>query len=298
MAQIRANGITLEYDEHGPHDGVPFLFINGFGSQMTNWPEEFHQAMAKAGYRYIRFDNRDVGLSHKFDAAGPADIGAIMAARAAGKSTSAAYNLNDMANDAAGVLEALGIGRAHIVGASMGGMIAQMVAANHPHKTLSLTSIMSSTGNPALPPAKPEAMAILMTRPTSTDLEVLAAQSVKSAAIIGSPKYPANEAEIRARFLADYQRAYYPVGVTRQMAAVMASGDRRDALRKIKVPTMVVHGIDDPLVPIDGGRDTAAVIPGAELREIPGMGHDLPAPLFGMIVDAVETVARKARVSA
>jgi len=141
-------------------------------------------------------------------------------------------------------------------------------------------------------------MAILMTRPTSTDLEVLAAQSVKSAAIIGSPKYPANEAEIRARFLADYQRAYYPVGVTRQMAAVMASGDRRDALRKIKVPTMVVHGIDDPLVPIDGGRDTAAVIPGAELREIPGMGHDLPAPLFGMIVDAVETVARKARVSA
>jgi pimeloyl-ACP methyl ester carboxylesterase len=298
MPQIKANGIAIEYAAYGPKDGEKILLIMGLGAQMTRWPLALIEMFNARGFGVVTFDNRDVGLSHKFDAAGPADIGAIMAARAAGKSTSAAYNLNDMANDAAGVLEALGIGRAHIVGASMGGMIAQMVAANHPHKTLSLTSIMSSTGNPALPPAKPEAMAILMTRPTSTDLEVLAAQSVKSAAIIGSPKYPANEAEIRARFLADYQRAYYPVGVTRQMAAVMASGDRRDALRKIKVPTMVVHGIDDPLVPIDGGRDTAAVIPGAELREIPGMGHDLPAPLFGMIVNAVETVARKARVSA
>jgi pimeloyl-ACP methyl ester carboxylesterase len=203
-----------------------------------------------------------------------------------------------MAGDAAGVLDALEIDRAHIVGASMGGMIAQMVAANHPDKTLSLTSIMSSTGNPTLPPAKPEAMAILMTRPASDDIEVLAAQAVKSQRIIGSPKYPADEAEIRARFLSDYARANYPVGFSRQMAAIMASGDRRDALRKIKAPTMVVHGTDDPLVPVEGGRDTAAVIAGAQLREIPGMGHDLPVPLFGTIVDAVETVARRARVSA
>ena len=298
MPQIKANGIAIEYAAHGPKDGETILLIMGLGAQMTRWPLPLIEMFNARGFGVVTFDNRDVGLSHKFDAAGPADVAAIMAARAAGKPASAAYNLDDMANDAAGVLDALGIARVHIVGASMGGMIAQMVAANHPHKTLSLTSIMSTTGNPTLPPAKPEAMAILMTRPTSNDLDVLAAQAVKSAKIIGSPKYPANEDEIRARYLSDYARANYPVGFTRQMAAVMASGDRREALRKIKVPTMVVHGIDDPLVPIQGGRDTAAVITGAELREIPGMGHDLPAPLYGAIVDAVETVARKARVSA
>ena len=298
MPQIKANGISIEYASYGPRDGETILLIMGLGAQMTRWPLALIEMFNARGFGVVTFDNRDVGLSHKFDEAGPADIAAIMAQRAAGKTPAAAYTLDDMAKDAAGVLDALDIERAHIVGASMGGMIAQMVAANHAHKTLSLTSIMSSTGNPGLPPAKPEAMAILMTRPVSDDVEILASQSVKSQKIIGSPAYPANDGEIRARFLADYRRAYYPVGVTRQMAAVMASGDRRNALRRIGVPTMVVHGTADPLVPIEGGRDTAAVIAGAELREIPGMGHDLPAALIPTIVDAVETVARKARVSA
>jgi pimeloyl-ACP methyl ester carboxylesterase len=298
MPQIKANGIAIEYASYGPRDGETILLIMGLGAQMTRWPPALIEMFNARGFGVVTFDNRDVGLSHKFDEAGPADIAAIMAERAAGKTPAAAYTLDDMAKDAAGVLDALDIERAHIVGASMGGMIAQMVAANPAHKTSSLTSIMSSTGNPGLPPAKPEAMAILMTRPVSDDVDILASQSVKSQKIIGSPAYPADDGEIRARFLADYRRAYYPVGVTRQMAAVMASGDRRNALRGIAVPTMVVHGTADPLVPIEGGRDTAAVIAGAELREIPGMGHDLPAALIPTIVDAVETVARKARVSA
>jgi len=298
MPQIKANGISIEYAAHGPRDRETILLIMGLGAQMTRWPLPLIEMFNSRGYGVVTFDNRDIGLSHKFDEAGPADIAAIMAANAAGKKPTAAYTLTEMAADAAGLLDALEIDRAHIVGASMGGMIAQMVAANHPHKTLSLTSIMSSTGNPGLPPAKPEAMAILMTRPASDDIETLATQAVKSQTIIGSPEYPADEREIRARFLADYRRSYYPVGFTRQMAAIMASGDRREALRKIKVPTMVVHGTDDPLVPVQAGRDTAAVIAGAELREFPGMGHDLPPPLYPALVDAVETVARKARVSA
>ncbi len=297
MPQIKANGIAIEYAAHGSRDRETILLIMGLGAQMTRWPLPLIEMFNARGFGVVTFDNRDVGLSHKFDAAGPADVAAIMAARMAGKTPAAAYTLDDMAADAAGVLDALDIGRAHIVGASMGGMIAQMVAANHAHKALSLTSIMSSTGNPALPPAKPEAMAVLMTRPASDDLETLAANAVKAQKTIGSPAYPPDEADIRARFLEDYRRCNYPAGFTRQMAAIMASGDRRDALRRIKVPAMVVHGLADPLVPIEGGRDTAAVITGAELREIPGMGHDLPAPLYPAIVDAVVTVAQKARVS-
>jgi pimeloyl-ACP methyl ester carboxylesterase len=298
MPQIKANGIAIEYAAHGPRDRETILLIMGLGAQMTRWPQGLIEMFNDRGFGVVTFDNRDIGLSHKFDEAGPGDVAAIMAARAAGKKPPAAYTLDDMAGDAAVLLEALRIERAHIVGASMGGMIAQMVAANHPHKTLSLTSIMSTTGNPEVPPAKPEAMAILMERPTSQDVDVLAAQAVESARVIGSPAYPAQDADVRARFLEDYRRSHYPVGFTRQMAAIMASGDRREALRKIRVPTMVVHGIDDPLVPVEGGRDTAAVIPGAELREIPGMGHDLPAPLYRAVVDAVESVARRARVNA
>ena len=298
MAQIRANGIDIEYDIHGPADGAPLLLIMGLGAQMTRWSLDFVKELTDKGYRVIRFDNRDVGLSQKFDAAGPGDIAAIMQARMAGKPVKAAYNLDDMANDATGLLDALGIKKAHIVGASMGGMIAQMVAAQHPEKVLSLTSIMSSTGNPGLPQAKPEAMAILMTRPTSDDPEHLAQRSVDSAKVLGSPAHLPSDAEIRARFLEDFKRSHYPGGFTRQMAAVMASGDRRDAVKTSKAPTVVIHGLADPLVPVEGGRDTAANIPGAELVEIEGMGHDLPPAFYGKVIDAVHANARKARVTA
>jgi pimeloyl-ACP methyl ester carboxylesterase len=298
MPQIKANGIAIEYATHGPKDGETILLIMGLGAQMTRWPQPLIDMFNARGFGVVTFDNRDVGLSHKFDEVGPGDVAAIMAARASGQTPKVAYTLDDMANDAAGVLDALSIERAHIVGASMGGMIAQMVAANHPRKTLSLTSIMSTTGNPGLPQARPEAMSALMTRPANGEIETMVEHGVKTQKIVGSPAYPPDEAVLRANIIADFRRSNYPVGFTRQMAAIMASGDRRDALKTIKAPTIVVHGVDDPLVPVEGGRDTAAVIPGAELREIPGMGHDLPAPLYGAIVDAVETVARKARVTA
>ncbi|HXC55752.1 MAG TPA: alpha/beta hydrolase [Rhizomicrobium sp.] len=298
MPQIQANGINIEYVSYGPESGETVLLIMGLGAQMTRWPLPLIQMFVAKGYRVVTFDNRDVGLSHKFEAAGPGDIAAVMAARAAGQTPSVAYTLDDMADDAAGLLEALHIERAHIVGASMGGMIAQMVAANHPGKTLSLTSIMSTTGNPALPQATPEAMAVLMTRAPADDFKALVEQAVRAQKVVGSPAYPPDEAMLKRNAIADLNRSNYPVGFTRQMAAIMASGDRRAALRKIAAPTVVLHGIADPLVPVDGGRDTAAVIPGAELREVPGMGHDLPAQLYPAFVEAVEAAAKKARVAA
>jgi pimeloyl-ACP methyl ester carboxylesterase len=297
MARAQANGIHLEYDVAGPANGETILLVMGLGAQMTAWPREFVDALVSKGYRVVWYDNRDVGLSHKFDEAGPADMGAIMQALASGTRPSSAYLLDDMAADAAGLLEALGIEKAHIVGASMGGMIAQMVAANHPEKTLSLTSIMSSTGNRSLPPAKPEAMAVLMT-PAAQDFDTRIENAIKSQKVIGSPGYPADENRLRQNAIASQTRMYYPAGFSRQMAAIMASGDRREALKKITAPTTVLHGADDPLVPLEGGEDTAANIAGAELVVIPGMGHDLPLALVDRIADIVDKAAKRAKVAA
>jgi len=298
MPQVRANGIDIEYDSHG--EGEPVLLIMGLGAQMVRWTPSFLGELTGRGFRAIRFDNRDVGLSHKFESAGPPDVPAIVKALSEGKKPPAAYVLDDMAADAVGVLDALGIDRAHIVGASMGGMIAQLVAADYPQRTLSLTSIMSTTGNRALPPASPEAMQALTDRgPDPTvDLEGYLAHSIKNARVIGSPGYPFIEAEQRERALANFQRNYYPVGFARQYAAVVASPDRREKLKTIKAPVMVVHGEADPLVPVTGGRDTHENIPGSELRIIPGMGHDVPTALNGAIADAIASVAARARVAA
>ena len=296
MARIHANGIEIEYEEFGPNTGTPILLIMGLGAQLTRWPLEFIEILTSRGYRVIRYDNRDVGLSQKFDSAGPADLVKMMTELAEGKKASAAYTLEDMENDAAGLLDALRIEKAHIVGASLGGAIGQLVAANHPGKTLSFTSIMSSTGNSALPPAKPEAMAVILNRPPAGDLEATIEAAVKASKTIGSPGFPSDEKEIRRRVAEDFKRSNYPAGFSRQAAAALVNGDRRAALKRIKVPTLVIHGADDPLVPIEGGRDTAANIAGAELIEIPGMGHDLPAALYSNIVDAIESVAKRARV--
>jgi pimeloyl-ACP methyl ester carboxylesterase len=287
MANLKANSISIEYEEFGPEDGPVILLIMGLGAQLTRWPVEFIANLTERGYRVIRHDNRDVGLSQKFDVAGVPQIAQMMADAAQGKKISAPYSLDDMADDAAGLLAALGIGRAHIVGASMGGMIAQLVAAHHPDQTISLTSIMSSTGNPELPPAKPEAMAVLMTRPPTNDLQAIIDSSVKASRVIGSPAYPADEKTLRANAERDVKRSNYPAGFARQMAAVVVCGDRRSELKKITAPTLVIHGLDDPLVPVQGGRDTAANIKGAQLLEIPGMGHDLPVELYRQIADAI-----------
>ena len=296
MPQVTANGIRLEYEEFGHTKDEPILLIMGLGAQLTRWPLGFIEMLTARSYRVIRFDNRDVGLSERFHAPGPANVAQLMAEMLAGKAPNAPYMLNDMADDAVGLLDALKIRSAHIVGASMGGMIAQMVAAGHATRTLSLTSIMSSTGNRALPPAKPEAMAVLMTRPESQELEAIVTHGIRAQRTIGSPAYPASDAELRERIEEDFRRAYYPDGFSRQMAAIVASGDRREALKKITAPTVVLHGADDPLVPVDAGRDTAANIKGAELRIVPGMGHDLPAALYSVVVEAIEAAAARARI--
>ena len=300
MPQITANGIPLEYDVHGPETGEPILLIMGLGAQMTRWPQGMIDDLAGRGYRVIRHDNRDIGLSHKFEEAGAPDMQAVFAARMSGQAPPVPYLLSDMAADSAGLLDALGHDRAHIVGASMGGMIAQMLAAEHPQKVLSLTSIMSSTGNPALPPAKPEAMERLTTRGPDPreDLEGFLAHGVSGAYVMAGAGNPVDEAEQRVQLEADVKRSFYPVGFSRQMAAVVGSGDRRVALAGITAPTVVIHGADDPLVPVEAGHDTHATIPGAEMHVVQGMGHNLPKALIPKICDLIERATARARESA
>ena len=247
MPHVKANGIDIYYESHGPENAEPILLIMGLGAQMSRWSPELIGKLTAAGHRVIAFDNRDVGLTEKIDAAGAPDIGALMTALREGKKPPVAYTLEHMAADAAGLLDALGVERAHIVGASMGGMIAQLVAADHPAKTLSLTSIMSSTGNPDLPRATPEAMARLNTpAPDPTkDLEGFLDSAVEGAKVMAAA-YPPDEAAVRAQSLADFKRSYYPVGFQRQYAGIMASPDRRPKLKTITAPTVVIHGDADP----------------------------------------------------
>jgi pimeloyl-ACP methyl ester carboxylesterase len=292
MTAISANGITIEYEEYGAPDAPPVLLIMGLGAQLTLWPIEFVDALVARGYRVIRFDNRDIGLSTKFEAAGIPDMASVMMAAMMGKKPAVPYTLDDMSADAVGLLDALNIKAAHIVGASMGGMIAQNVAADYPDRTLSLTSIMSTTGNPMLPPARPDAMAVLTNRPTATDTDTLVAFTVNAARVIGSPAYPASDEKLKARVRADMARSFSPTGFARQMSAIIASGDRRPKLARVTAPTLVIHGEADPLVPLEGGKDTAANIKGAKLLTIPGMGHDLPVELVDTIADAIAEIAR------
>jgi pimeloyl-ACP methyl ester carboxylesterase len=283
MAQLTANGITLEYDTLGDSSGRPLLLVMGLGAQMTRWRPEFCELLADQGHYVIRFDNRDIGLSQKFDHAGLPNMAAIFAQAQAGEPVSAAYTLDDMADDAVGLLDALDIERAHICGASMGGMIVQAMAVRHAPRVRSMISIMSSTGNPALPRSTPEASAALLS-PAGTNLEEMLDRAVSVSRVIGSPAYPDSEEAIRARARADFERSFYPIGVARQMAAIAASGNRRPHLERVTAPTLVIHGKDDPLVPLAGGIDTHEAIPGSRLEVFEGMGHDLPEALWPHIV--------------
>ena len=299
MPQIRVGELSFEYERFGPADRETVLLVMGLASQLTRWPVELCQSLVGRGFQVIRFDNRDIGLSSHLDALGTPDVFAILAARATGQPVAPPYTLDDMAGDAVGLLEALGIARAHIVGASMGGMIAQLIAADHAGHTLSLTSIMSTTANPELAPGTREAFMALMSPPAPAgDWEAIAALGVRISRVIGSPGYPQAEAVLRESILADARRSYYPAGVVRQLAAIFAATDRRPKLKTIRAPTVVLHGADDPLVPVEGGRDTAANILGAELRVVPGMGHDLPPALIGTVVDAIDAAARRSRAAA
>jgi pimeloyl-ACP methyl ester carboxylesterase len=288
MPQTTHNGITLEYETHGDPANPALLLIMGLGAQLTLWPIELVEALVERGYFVIRHDNRDIGLSTKFTEAGVPDMQGVVMALMGGKKPDVPYTLSDMAGDAMAVLDAAGVAKAHIVGASMGGMIAQLVAIEHPERVLSLTSIMSSTGNPMLPPARPEAMAALMAPvPPNADLTTILERGAMVSKAIGSPGYPANPARLAERIERDFKRSFHPTGAARQMAAIVADGDRRARLKGVTTPTLVIHGADDPLVPVEGGRDTAEAIPGAKILEIPGMGHDLPLALVETIADAV-----------
>ena len=298
MAKAIGNGVELEWDERGDRSHPAVLLIMGLGGQMTRWSEAFMAALVAHGLRAIRFDNRDVGLSTKFDSHGTPNLTAIGAQLMVGLKPETAYTLEHMAADAVAVLDAAGVARAHVVGASMGGMIAQLVAVEHPERVLTLTSIMSTTGNPALPRATAEANAVLMTRPAGSDMESLIAHGVKAAKVIGSPGYPTDDAVLAERIRSDAERMHHPAGFARQMAAIMGNGDRRPRLAGVTAPTLVIHGTDDPLVPVEGGRDTAASIPGARLEEIPGMGHDLPTALIPRITDLIAEHARRATAPA
>ena len=247
--------------------------------------------LADRGFFVVRFDNRDVGLSTRIEGGPPADLGAALT----GDLSSASYTLEDMAADTSGLLEALDLPAAHVVGASMGGMIAQSLAIHHPGQVLSLCSIMSTTGNPAVGQPRPEAIAALMAPPPASREEAVS-RSVEVAAVIGSPGYPRDEARIRERAGQAWDRGHDEAGVTRQLLAVLASPERTEALGSVRVPTVVIHGADDPLIDLSGGRATAAAVPGAELVVIRGMGHDLPAEVWPRVVDAI--VANAARAAA
>ena len=283
------NGIDISYEDRGPKDAPAILLVMGLGGQLTLWPDEFVAALNDRGFRTIRYDNRDVGLSTRFDAAGVPNVKWLLVKAAIGLPVRSAYSLADMAADGVGLLDQLGIGRAHIVGVSMGGMISQHIAARYPDRVLSLTSVMSTTGNRRLPRAQKEAMRVLANRPARGDKEALIAYSVNAARVIGSPGYPPDEERLQRRVRGDFERGWYPPGLARQMAAIVADGDRRPMLKDIKAPTLVIHGEDDPLVPLAGGRDTAAHIAGARLLTIPGMGHDLPLALVDTLADAIAT---------
>jgi pimeloyl-ACP methyl ester carboxylesterase len=283
MPRTKANGIEIEYVDAGPRDGVPLLFINGFGSQMTSWPVEFHEALEAANLRVIRFDNRDVGLAQKWHGIVP-DPRAVLEAVRAGKTPDVPYTLKDMAADAAGLLDALGIESAHISGASMGGMIAQLVALDHPAKARSLISIFSTTSDPSLPPPSPEAQVALTAPSPSTDRETVIAHSLKGRRAYASTAWPFDEARLGALIGLNYDRMFYPEGGGRQYAAIMASPPRTERLKSLKLPTLVLHGSADTLLRPEAGRHTAQCIAGSEFHEIEGWGHDMPLPVIPQVV--------------
>ncbi|MCX5849566.1 MAG: alpha/beta fold hydrolase [Deltaproteobacteria bacterium] len=286
MPNVKANGIQIEYDTFGESSSPALLLVAGNGAQIYFWDAEFCELLVKKGYFVIRFDNRDAGLSTKFEEAGIPDFPAAIKALMEGKPVQSSYSLDDMADDAVGLLDALGIEKAHICGASMGGMIAQVIAYRHPKHVLSLTSIMSTTGNPDLPQGKPDAIAAILA-PAPAERKAFVEHMMNVWRKIWSPGFPFEETRARTFMEKSYDRSYYPQGAVRQNIALLANGDRRESLSTIAVPTLVIHGADDPLIPVEGGKDTARVIQGAKLLIISGMGHDMPKVVWAKIVDAI-----------
>jgi pimeloyl-ACP methyl ester carboxylesterase len=292
MAKLQSNGLELEYDTFGNRADRPLLLVMGLGTQMIAWDEEFCEALAERGHHVIRFDNRDIGLSTKLDEHPPPSLLELVPKALAGEPLEVPYDLSDMADDAIGVLDALEIDSAHIVGASMGGMIAQCVALQARERVRSLTSIMSTTGRRDLPSAKPEAMLRLMT-PPPTEREALIEHRLTTHRVIGSPDFPFDEARNRERAIRAIDRSDHLVGSARQTAAIAASPPRDEALRSLQLPTLVIHGNADPLVPVEAGLDTHACIANSEMMVIEGMGHDLPQGVWPQIVDGITKLTER-----
>ena len=288
IQRARVGDVELAYETFGSPEDTPLLLVMGLATQMVGWPDEFCRMLAERGLYVVRFDNRDIGLSTHLHDAGAPDVLAVMG----GDHSRVAYRLADMADDTAGLLDALGIDSAHVVGASMGGMIAQTLAIRHPQRVRSLTSIMSTTGDPAVGSPAEAAMGALLA-PPATDRDSAVQRAVDTYRVIGSPGFEFDEAGLRERAGLSFDRAHDPAGVARQLAAILASPDRTADLARIGVPTLVVHGEQDALVNVSGGRATAAAIPGAELLVIDGMGHDLPRDVWPQLVDRITALVER-----
>jgi len=293
--QISANGIALEVEDHGSPQGEPLLLVMGLGMQLLAWHEDFVASLVARGFRVIRFDNRDIGLSQSFDAVGVPNLAFDSVRYALGLRVKSPYTLADMAADTAGLLDALGIARAHVCGASMGGMIAQRLAAGHPERVKSLTLMMTSSGSRRLPGPSLKVRGAMISRPKQPRrIENIVEHYVDLYGLIGSPAFPATRDYLRERLTRSVTRSYRPAGTARQMVAIAADGDRSAVLATLRSPTHVIHGAADPLIPVPAGRDLVARIPGATLDVIDGMGHDLPKELWPRFVAGIAGAAGRA----
>jgi pimeloyl-ACP methyl ester carboxylesterase len=298
MTAMRApsNGIEIEYETFGDAGDPPLLLVMGLGAQLVSWDVELCESLVDRGFYVIRFDNRDVGLSTKVPVDENLDVMAEMLKALAGEAPAAPYLLADMAADTVGLLDHLGIDRVHLVGASMGGMIVQQVAVDHPERLLSLTSIMSTTGDPDVGQPKPEVLPVLLD-PAPAERDAYIAHSVEGSRTIGSPEhFDEDRAALKAG--QSFDRCYYPRGTANQLMAILASGSRTEGLRKLDVNTLVIHGDVDPLVTVSGGERTAEVIPGAELMILEGMGHDVPVFYWPQVIEAITGLASRSTAAA
>ncbi len=294
VSRVEANRIEITYEVFGDLDAPPVLLVMGLGAQMIAWDEEFCRSLAGRGYRVIRFDNRDVGLSTRLDEAGIPNIPALMSVLMGGGPGKAPYRLKDMAADAVGLLDALKIPSAHVIGLSMGGMIVQEMAIHFPDRVRSITSIMSTMGDLEAHPPSPEAFQVLL-EPTPLEREAYIESSVAASRVLNGPDWTIDEDRARERAALAFDRGLSPQGTARQLAAVLVSGSREKALRSVSIPTLVIHGAADPLLPVAAGIATAETIPGADLMVIDKMGHDLPPALWPPVIDRITAHLGEAR---